>query len=91
MMSFFMLNKTKSGPGSYADEEKLERAKGFEPSAKPSETSQKQDSSGGCAQIRAQISDASCPDLSKVVASWPNLPAPFKAAILAIVKSVEDV
>ncbi len=71
-------------------DEKLERAKGFEPSAKPSETSQKQDFSNGCTQIRAQISGVSCPDLAKVVTSWLNLPAALKAAILAIVKSVEE-
>jgi hypothetical protein len=70
--------------------EELERAKGFEPSAKRSETSQKQDSSSSYTQIRAQISGVSCPDLATVVASWSKLPAALKTAILAIVKSVEE-
>jgi hypothetical protein len=40
-----------------------------------------------CAQGRAQIPDAACPDPAKVVAVWSKLPAPLKAAILAIVNS----
>jgi hypothetical protein len=32
-----------------------------------------------------------CPELAKVVASWAKLPVALKAAILAIVKSVEGV
>ncbi|MBY0461225.1 MAG: hypothetical protein K2V38_28205 [Gemmataceae bacterium] len=29
------------------------------------------------------------PDLSRIVAAWPDLPAPIKAAILALVGTVE--
>jgi len=39
------------------------------------------------AQIDSQFPVASSPDLSQVVTAWEKLPAPFKAAILAIVKS----
>jgi hypothetical protein len=41
-------------------------------------------------QIRAQILDALGRDLSRVVAVWPELPVPLKAAILAIVNSSAD-
>jgi hypothetical protein len=39
---------------------------------------------------RTELSVASGHDLSKVVTAWANLPAPLKAAILAIVSSTED-
>jgi hypothetical protein len=72
----------------------MERAKGFEPSAQNSKTLLKtgdfQSLQAGCTQIRAQTADSASPDLAKVVASWEKLPAPLKAAILAIIKSVED-
>ena len=42
----------------------------------------------GNTQIRAQIADAVGRDLSRVIAAWPQLPAPLKVAILAIVSSV---
>ena len=42
----------------------------------------------GNTQIRAQIRDAVGRDLSRVVAAWPRLPGPLKAAILAIVNSI---
>jgi hypothetical protein len=42
----------------------------------------------GNTQIRAQIADEVGRDLSRVVAAWPELPAVLKAAILAIVNSV---
>ncbi len=38
-------------------------------------------------QIRAQIADTLGRDLSRVVAAWSELPAPLKAAVLAIVGS----
>ena len=48
----------------------------------------------GNTQIRAQIADALGRDLCQVVAAWSKIPAPLKAAILAIVNSstasVED-
>jgi hypothetical protein len=40
-------------------------------------------------QRDSQISVSSSPELSQVVTAWDKLPAPLKAAILAIVKSVE--
>ena len=40
-------------------------------------------------QIASQESGATGQDLSRVVTSWPKLPAPLKAAILAIIQSVE--
>jgi hypothetical protein len=36
---------------------------------------------GDDTQIRAQIADASCPELVRVVGAWAKLPASFKAAI----------
>jgi hypothetical protein len=73
----------------------MERAKGFEPSTENLESPQNQQPSKpgntGCTQIRAQIADSASRDLAKVVASWKNLPGPLKAAILAIVKSVEGI
>jgi hypothetical protein len=39
------------------------------------------------AQIDSQFQVASSPELSQVVTAWEKLPAPLKAAILAIVKS----
>jgi hypothetical protein len=41
------------------------------------------------AQIDSQIPVASSPELSQVVTAWEKLPAPLKAAILAIVKTAE--
>ena len=41
------------------------------------------------AQIDSQFPVASSPDLSQVVTAWAKLPAPLKAAILAIVKTAE--
>jgi hypothetical protein len=41
------------------------------------------------AQIDSQIPVASSPELSQVVNAWEKLPAPLKAAILAIVKTAE--
>jgi hypothetical protein len=41
------------------------------------------------AQIDSQFPVASSPELSQVVTAWEKLPAPLKAAILAIIKSAE--
>jgi hypothetical protein len=41
------------------------------------------------AQIDSQFPVPSSPELSQVVTAWEKLPAPLKAAILAIVKSAE--
>jgi hypothetical protein len=40
-------------------------------------------------QIDSQISVSSSHDLSRIVTAWSKLPAPLKAAILAIVNSAE--
>lgn len=70
----------------------MERAKGFEPSAQPSEPIQPQlvqnFTPAGCTQIRVQIHDPGTPDLERVIAVWPSLAKGLKAAILAIVNSV---
>jgi hypothetical protein len=74
---------------------KLERAKGFEPSAQNSEVAQNQASpqpaQDDCTQIRAQILGELGPDLARVIAAWSSLSQPLKAAILAIVNSSEGV
>ena len=73
--------------------EKMERAKGFEPFTKKSELIDSQASSQTAktdyTQIRAQIQGAFGQELAQVVATWPKLPQPLKAAILAIINSVE--
>jgi hypothetical protein len=67
----------------------MERVKGIEPSSRNAEPvanqSLPQVGQDSATQIDARIRDASCPDLAYVVAAWPNLPPPLKAAILAIV------
>jgi hypothetical protein len=69
----------------------MERAKGFEPSAQNSQIAYNQCSSqpskSECTQIRAHNTGPACPELAKVVSAWSKLPAPLKAAILAIVQS----
>ncbi len=68
--------------------------KGIEPSSDSPQASQSEStadlSSEAYTQIRAQISDALGRDLSQVVAAWPNLSGPLKAAILAIIYSAID-
>jgi hypothetical protein len=69
----------------------LERAKGFEPSAQKSESTQNQvfpqPAQEGYTQIRAQILGELGPELARVVAAWSSLSQPLKAAILAIIDS----
>jgi hypothetical protein len=64
---------------------------GFEPFAENPQAIQnhvvRDSSSSAHTQIRAQIADALGRDLSQVVAAWPKIPSPLKAAILAIVNS----
>src|SRR5208283_564970 len=45
--------------------------------------------SHGDSRIDSRNSIPSCPDLAQVVTAWEKLPAPLKAAILAIVKSAQ--
>ena len=70
---------------------KLERAKGFEPSAQNPQPVSNQPArevaSQGCTQIRAQILGELGPELARVVAAWSSLSQPLKAAILAIIDS----
>jgi hypothetical protein len=72
----------------------LERAKGFEPSTTKSEPLQGQNnpqsSQSDNTQIRAQILDSLGLELTQVVTAWSKLPAPLKAAILAIVATSEN-
>ena len=69
----------------------MERAKGFEPSAQNSRTSEPQDNPqtpfSDHTHIRAQILEPFGPELAKVVGAWQALTQPLKAAILAIVES----
>ena len=70
----------------------MERAKGFEPFAKNSESPDSEcfpkPAKPDHTQIRAHAGGVTCPDLAIVVAVWSKLPTPLKAAILAIVGSV---
>jgi hypothetical protein len=72
----------------------MERVKGIEPCSNNSENVENQSlpqvSRDPTTQIGAQILDSSCPDLAKVVATWANLSAPLKAAILAIIGANEN-
>src|SRR5262245_27486407 len=74
--------------------EKMERAKGFEPSTQNSQTAQPQSDSqtseSGYTQIRAQILRPHEPDLAQVVESWPKLSQPLKSAIISIVAASKE-
>jgi hypothetical protein len=48
-----------------------------------------QGNSDGDSQRDSQTSVPLSPDLSQVVTAWEKLPAPLKAAILAIIKTAE--
>jgi hypothetical protein len=69
----------------------MERVKGIEAFADKSQTADSQPAADvgkeAHTQIRAQIEKPLEPDLAAVVASWPALSAPLKAAILAIANS----
>jgi predicted small metal-binding protein len=71
--------------------DKLERAKGFEPSAQDSQHVVVQcileHAESNHTQIRAQMLDNDGRDLAQVVKAWAGLSSAFKAAILAIVNS----
>jgi hypothetical protein len=73
---------------------KLERAKGIEPSAQNPQVAENQDTAKdgerAYTQIRAQIQGNVGRDLAQVVNAWPELPAAFKAAILAIVTTATN-
>jgi hypothetical protein len=65
--------------------------KGIEPSTEHPQTVEGQSvvehTGGAYAQIRAQIQGKDGRDLTQVVEAWDKLPAPLKAAIIAIVTS----
>ena len=71
--------------------QRMERAKGFEPSAQSAQVIDGQRSvqsiSEGYTQIRAQFPAAEPSDLQTVVSAWSSLSKGLKAAILAIVHS----
>jgi hypothetical protein len=66
----------------------LERVKGIEAFTDNSQVAEHQQATQegerGYTQIRAQIETQLEPDLGAVVAAWPSLSAPLKAAIVAI-------
>jgi hypothetical protein len=72
----------------------MERVKGIEACAdnsQPADNRQAtQEVERGYTQIRAQIEKPLEPDLAAVVAAWPSLSAPLKAAIVAIANTVTD-
>jgi hypothetical protein len=72
----------------------LERVKGIEPSPHNPQTADNQhtptDGERAYTQLRAQIQGKDGRDLAEVVNAWAELPAAFKAAILAIVNTVAD-
>ena len=67
----------------------MERVKGIEASAQNPQVAENQgvptDSQRDYTQLCAQIQGKDGRDLSQVVEAWAELPAPLKAAILAIV------
>jgi len=72
----------------------MERVKGIEASAEISQVAEHQhatqDGERGYTQIRAQIEKPLEPDLAAVVAAWPSLSAPLKAAIVAIANTTTN-
>ncbi|MDQ6809584.1 MAG: hypothetical protein M3Z64_09215, partial [Verrucomicrobiota bacterium] len=65
--------------------------KGIEPSTEDSQAASDEQvpsvALGDHTQIRAQIADTLGHELSEVVAAWPQLSAPLRAAIRAIVQA----
>ena len=72
----------------------LERVKGIEPFAQNPQAAENQhtpkDGERAYTQIRAQIEEPLELDLAAVVAVWPSLSAPLKAAIRAIVNTATN-
>ena len=72
----------------------LERVKGIEACANNPQTADNQQATqegeSGYTQIRAQIEKPLEPDLAAVVAAWPSLSAPLKAAIVAIANTATN-
>ena len=72
----------------------MERVKGIEACADNSQAADNQhatqEGERGYTQIRAQIEKPLEPDLAAVVAVWPSLSAPLKAAIVAIANTATN-
>jgi hypothetical protein len=72
----------------------LERVKGIEVFTENPQVADNQhptqEGERGYTQIRAQIEKPLEPDLAAVVAAWPSLSAPLKAAIVAIVNTATN-
>jgi hypothetical protein len=72
----------------------MERVKGIEAFAHNPQVAENQhatqEGETGYTQIRAQIGKPLEPDLAAVVAAWPSLSAPLKAAIVAIANTATD-
>ena len=72
----------------------MERVKGIEAFAENTQVAQNQyttqEGERGYTQIRAQIEKPLEPDLAAVVAAWPSLSAPLKAAIVAIANAATN-
>jgi hypothetical protein len=67
----------------------LERVKGIEAFTDNSQSTENKCVTCGCervyTQIRAQIEKPLEPDLQTIVAAWPALSGPLKAAVLALI------
>jgi hypothetical protein len=72
----------------------MERVKGIEAFANNPQVAQIEhipgDGARAYTQIRAQIEKPLEPDLAAVVAAWPSLSAPLKAAIVAIANTATN-
>jgi hypothetical protein len=67
----------------------MERVKGIEASADNSQSTENKCVTCGCesgyTQIRAQIGNPVDSEFEKVISAWPELSAPIKAAVMALV------
>jgi hypothetical protein len=72
----------------------MERVKGIEAFAENPQVAENQYATQagerGYTQIRAQIEKPLEPDLAAVVAAWPSLSGPLKAAIVAIANTATN-
>jgi len=72
----------------------MKRVKGIQPLAHNPQAAEHQQATQegerGYTQIRAQIEKPLEPDLAAVVASWPSLSAPLKAAIVTIANTATN-
>jgi hypothetical protein len=70
----------------------MKRVKGIEASTDISQSAETKCVTCGCksayTQIRAQIEKPFDPELRRIIAAWPVLSAPLRAAVLALVDTV---